>query len=128
MISQILDRLFVGDSEVLPKDLEDLGITHIINVGGVKLPYQQVFYWHHLSDDGENPDWAFSTIVGRLETALNWCYSHRVLVCCRAGLSRSVFIILLYLKKMGMSRDEAYAFIKSKHPIAQINLDLLRDV
>lgn len=128
MISQVLDRLYVGDSEFRREDLEELGITHIINVGGVKLPYDSVFYWLHLSDDGENARWKFTTILGRLEKLLVHTYSNRVLVCCRQGMSRSVFIIMLWLQKMGMSRDEAYEFIKKKHPIAQVNLDLLRSV
>lgn len=128
MISQILDRLYVGDCEFHREDLEELAITHIINVGGVSLPYESIFYRHHLTDDGENPEWAFSTILARLEAALSYTYSHRVLVCCRAGMSRSVFIIMLWLQRMGMSRDEAYEFIKKKHPIAQVNLDLLRSV
>ncbi len=128
MISQILDRLYVGDSEFHREDLEDLGITDIINVGGVNLPYTQVTFWQHLSDDGHNERWKFTTILSRLERLLVHTYQHKVLVCCRAGMSRSVFIILLWLEKCGMSRDEAYEFIKKKHPIAQVNLDLLRSV
>ncbi len=128
MISLILDRLYVGDCEFHREDLEELGITHIINVGGVKLPYDSIFFHHHLTDDAENPEWAFSTILARLEAVLTYTYSNRVLVCCRAGMSRSVFIIMLWLERMGMSRDEAYEFIKKKHPIAQVNLDLLRSV
>ena len=126
MISKILDRLFVGDSNFHREDLETLGITNIINVGGANLPYTQVTYWQRLSDDGKNELWKFTTVLSRLERLLTYSYQPKVLVCCRAGMSRSVFIILLWLEKNGMSRDEAYAFIKKKHPIAQVNLDLLR--
>lgn len=136
MITQILDRLFVGDSNLTIEQLEQHGITHIINVGGVELDrgklerdstrvFNRVLYWEHLTDDGKNPIWKFSTILSKLSAAISWTYSHRALICCRAGFSRSVFIVLLWLERMGMSRDEAYEFIKKKHPIAQVNLDLL---
>ncbi len=128
MISQITDRLYIGDSMFQREDLEKLGITHIINVGGVKLPYDSVFYSLHLTDDGKNSLWKVPTILRRLEALLVDSRSGRVLVCCRAGMSRSVFIVLLWLEKTGMSRDEAYEFIKERHPIAQVNLDLLRSM
>lgn len=127
MISKILDRLYVGDSSFHREDLAELGITDIINVGGVDLPYTQLTFHQHLSDDGKNERWKFTTILSRLDRLLTHSYQHKVLVCCRAGMSRSVFIILLWLEKNGMSRDEAYTFIKEKHPIAQVNLDLLRN-
>ncbi len=139
MISRILDRLYVGDSGLTIEHLEQHGITHIINVGGVELDRGKlewdsnrvnrlVLYWEHLTDDGKNPIWKFSTILGKLSAVISSTYSHRALICCRAGFSRSVFIIILWLERMGMSRDEAYEFIKKKHPIAQVNLDLLRSV
>ena len=126
MIVQILDRLYVGDSEFTEEQLDQHKITHVINVGGVDLQNDRVKYVHHLSDDGKNPAWKFSTILRHIEGILTFTYSHRLLIVCREGKSRSAFIILLWLQKMGMSRDEAYQFIKEKHPIAQVNLDLLR--
>ncbi len=128
MITQILDRLYVGDSTFHREDLQKLGITDIINVGGVDLPYRQITFIQHLSDDGENESWKFTTVLSRLERLLVHTYQNKVLVCCRAGMSRSVFIIILWLEKTGMSREEAYEFVKEKHPIAQVNLDLLRSV
>lgn len=98
----------------------------MINVGGVKeINHYPRVIPHHLSDDGGNSKWKFSTILGKLSAYLTYSYSHKVLVCCRAGISRSCFIILLWLEKTGMSRDEAYAFLKEKHPATQINLDLM---
>lgn len=128
MISQILDRLYVSDSSFTGEALDQNKITHIINVGGVKIYDERLAYHHHLTDDGNNPAWKFSTILRHMEGILTFSYSPRLLICCRAGISRSVYIILLWLKKMGMSQDEAYDFIKDKHKIAQINLDLLRSV
>lgn len=128
MITQILDRLYVGDSAFHRCDLEEFGITHIINVGGVKLQCELHCYPFHLTDDGENLSWKIPSILKRLEALLVHRGSPHVLVCCRAGKSRSVFIVLLWLEKMGMSRDKAYEFIKKKHPITDINPDLLMSV
>ena len=125
IISQILDRLYVGDSTYHREDLAKLGITDIINVGGVDLPYNQLLFIQHLKDDGTNEKWKFTTILDRMSRVLTHSYSRKLLVCCRAGISRSCFIILLWLVKTGMSRDEAYKFIKEKHPAAQINIDLM---
>ncbi len=126
MISQILDRLYVGDSTFHREDLAKLGITDIINVGGVDLPYTQLIYLQHLKDDGTNEKWKFTSILARMSRVLSHTYSRKLLVCCRAGTSRSCFTILLWLEKTGMSRDEAYNFLKEKHPATQINLDLMR--
>ena len=115
----------MGDSTFHREDLEKLGITDIINVGGVDLPYNQILFLQHLRDDGTNARWKFTTILSRMSQVLTHTYSRKLLVCCRAGISRSCFIILLWLEKTGMSRDEAYRFLKEKHPAAQINLDLL---
>jgi len=128
VIVQILDRLYVGDSDFTEEHLDQHKITHIINVGGVNLRNDRLAYIHHLTDDGKNEAWKFSTILRHIEGILTFTYGHRLLVCCRAGMSRSVFVIILWLQKMGMSRDEAYKFIKERHPIAQVNLDLLRSV
>jgi len=126
MISQILDRLYIGDAEYTQEDLDRLKINYVLNVGGkiTGMEDKQI----HMSDDGKNPLWMGPTIIGELGRKLSHTYQWRVLVHCRGGISRSVFIILLWLEKMGMSRDEAYEFIKKKHPISQVNLDLLRSV
>lgn len=124
MITQILDRLYVGDCENIEDNLKKFNINHVINVGGIDLKYLSSVFQYHLEDDGTNPDYSFSTILDDLSNSMN--NNMRTLVCCRAGMSRSVFIVILWLEKMGMSRSEAYAFVKSKHPVAQVNLDLLR--
>jgi hypothetical protein len=126
MITQILDRLYIGDSFLSIEDINRFRINHIVNVGGVDLSHMPNCYQFHLTDDGLNPEEAFSTVLKDVENAIH--SNLRVLVCCRAGLSRSVFIVMLWLEKMGMNRDEAYDFVKKKHPIAQVNPDLLRCV
>jgi len=126
MITQILDRLYIGDSFLALEDINRFRINHIINVGSFDLSHMPNCYQFHLTDDGTNPEEAFSTILNNLDEAMH--NNQRVLVCCRAGMSRSVFIVMLWLEKMGMSRDDAYDFVKKKHPIAQVNPDLLRCV
>jgi len=123
MISRILDRLFVGDSEYTRESLDKLGINFVINVGG-KVTGLEDYHWH-LTDDGNNPTWRLSTVLETLGDKIKHS-TDRVLVHCRGGLSRSPYIILLWLRRMGMSTVEAYAFIKQRHIAAQINLDLLR--
>lgn len=126
MITRILDRLWIGDSGFSPEDIVRYRIGSIINVGGVDLSHYPHTYQNHLSDDGNNPAESFSTILNELTQRMS--NGERVLVCCRAGMSRSVFIIMLWLERMGMSRMEAYDFVKKVHPIAQVNPDLLRCV
>ncbi|MBW2671980.1 MAG: dual specificity protein phosphatase family protein [Deltaproteobacteria bacterium] len=123
MISRIFDRLYVGDSNFTKADLDELSIDYVINVGGKVTGLED--YHYHLSDDGSNPIWALSTVLKHLGDRLMYT-NDRVLVCCRGGVSRSVYVILLWLRRVGMSREEAYKFIKERHPAAQINLDLLR--
>ncbi len=124
MIPQILDRLYVGDTGFTREDLDRCNIGHVLNASGVELKPPCHYTHIHLSDDGHNRPSDFSTILAVLgdEMGRGWA----TLVCCRAGMSRSVFIIILWLERMGMSRDEAYAYVKARHPLAQVNIDLWR--
>lgn len=126
MISKILDRFFVGDTQFTNEELNRLGIGHVINVSGVELGLKGHYTHIHLSDDGYNAPSSFSTILAVLEDGMARGWT--TLVCCRAGMSRSVFIIILWLERMGMSRSEAYAYVKQRHPVAQINPDLWRSM
>lgn len=50
--------------------------------------------------------------------------NEKILVHCRAGISRSATIIISYIMKTKkMNLDEAYKFVKSKRPIVDPNLD-----
>ena len=126
MITRILDRLYVGDTQFSNEELNRLNVGHVLNVSGVELGLKGHYTHIHLSDDGHNSPSSFSTILSVLEDEMSKGWA--TLVCCRAGMSRSVFVIILWLEKMGMSRDEAYAFVKQKHPVAQINPDLWRSI
>ncbi len=132
MLSSVLDRLLVGGSEpreggeprFTDGDLRRLGVVCVVNVGGVALSHLSVpVFTQRLVDGAGNPEWMVSTALSKVEAGLR---SGRVLVTCRAGFSRSPFIALLWLERMGMSRDEAYGLLKRRHPETQINPDLLR--
>lgn len=134
MINRVFDRIYVGESQpntdgspaFTDETLKEFGVTHVLNVGGVDLSHiNTCIYPLHLTDDGENPRWIFSTALGKLEEAIRY---GRVLVTCRRGVSRSPFIVLLWLERMGMSREEAYGFLKMRHPQTQISLELLESV
>ena len=130
IIDQILDRLYICDSDFTEEGLDQNKITHILNVGGVDIQetFGRRYYHEHLLDGKGNASTSFPTILFYMEKVLTSTYSQRLLVCCRAGMSRSAFIILLWLRRMGMSTDEAYKFIKSKRPIVQINLELMEEM
>jgi hypothetical protein len=71
VISRILDRLYVGSSDFIEKDLDAMKITHVINVGGGEVKTNRFYYHKHLSDDGNNPDRMFSTILFHLKDMLS---------------------------------------------------------
>jgi len=122
MITKILDRLYVGDAFFTKEDLKRLGIGYVINVGGNPNGLENFDF--HLADNGTNEEWQIKRIMGVLGEHM--AQGDRVLVCCRAGTSRSCFIIAVWLESMGMDLDEAVAFIKLKHKPTQINQELLR--
>ena len=123
MISRILERLYVGDSGFTPEDLQRLGVNNVLNVGGVELKPTCQYAQIHLVDNGHNPPHAFKTALATLDDAAQ--RGMTTLVCCRRGVSRSVFLVMLWLERMGMSRDEAYAYVKERHPVAQVNVELM---
>lgn len=124
MITRILDRLFVGDSEWTAEQLRALGIWKVVNVGGVEKKWHHISHIH-LSDDGENNPSAIATAVQEVSEGVRM---GPTLVCCRAGISRSPFVVVQWLQRMGMSRCEAYEFVKAKAPATQINIDLLESM
>ena len=126
MISQILDKLYVGDIWFSESELAPRGIGHVVNVSGAELSLKCQYTHIHLRDDGHNQPSDFATVLATIEDSLSRGWG--TLVCCRAGMSRSVFIVMLWLERMGMSREEAYAFVKQRHPIAQVNPDLWRSL
>ena len=53
----------------------------------------------------------------------------RVLVHCRAGVSRSATVCIAYIMhKQGLSLDSAYEFVKSKRPVIDPNINFIRQL
>jgi len=121
MINRVLHRVYVGDSEYTQKDLDDCGIRWVLNVGGKKTGLED--YHRHLSDDGCN---SFIDVMDAvLQARQRILCGATVLIHCRAGMSRSPFIIAKHLESMGMDLFDAVQFVKEKHPMTQINQELL---
>ena len=121
MINQILSRVYVGDSKYTKQDLDDLGIQWVLNVGGKKTGMEN--YHRHLSDDGNNS--RIDVMDAVLQARQQILCGSTVLIHCRAGMSRSPYIIAKHLESMGMDMFDAIKFVKEKHQMTQINQDLL---
>ena len=121
MINRILHRVYVGDSEYTQKDLDDFGITWVLNVGGKKTGVEN--YHRHLSDDGSNS--YIDVMDAVLQARQRILSGFTVLIHCRAGMSRSPYIIAKHLESFGMDLFDAVQFVKEKHPMTQINQELL---
>lgn len=128
MVVKILDRLYISDSKFTEEGLDQNKITNILNVGEVDdlNVFGRRYHHHHLLDGKGNTAGDYANIIYYINKTITVNYDGRLLVCCRAGLSRSAYVILLWLQKMGMSKHDAYIFIKECHPAAQINTELLR--
>ena len=79
----------------------------------------------------ESPDWLISGRIPfseyaeaeplLLDQAVSWVEEHisgnRVMVCCRAGMGRSVSVVIAYLCCVqGMTYDEALKLVKQRRP------------
>jgi hypothetical protein len=124
VITRILEKMYVGDSNFTDEELDRRGIGHVLNVGGVNIETKKIYTHIHLNDDGTNSASQFSTILAVLEDSVRKGWT--TLVCCRAGQSRSVFIVILWLVRMGMSKEGAYFYVKDLHKVAQVNPGLWR--
>ncbi|NIP67411.1 hypothetical protein GWN63_05060 [Candidatus Bathyarchaeota archaeon] len=120
MISRILDRLYVGDRRFTSEDLAKLDISYVLTVGDNPRPNH---YWCPLVD-GRGNDWddvlkAVNIVQYQLTSG------DIMLIHCDEGMSRSPFIVALYLNKIGMSFKEATEFVRRRHPPTAINPHLL---
>jgi len=122
MINKILDRLYVGDAEYTPQDIERYKINYVINLCGKERNSDSIRI--HIPDTGDQNLFHVRHIMTTLEHEM-LVKKNRVLVNCRAGMSRSPFIIALYLESIGMSFDEAVEFITQRNPITNIAPELI---
>ncbi len=85
----------------------------------------------HEVDIADGESWAMGADMHRLESYLDAATEFiasilaaqgKVLVHCYAGTSRSVAVVVAYLcRYAGMDFKEAYAFVRAKHPEANIS-------
>mmetsp|Transcript_40402 Transcript_40402/g.41220 ORF Transcript_40402/g.41220 Transcript_40402/m.41220 type:complete len:430 (-) Transcript_40402:59-1348(-) len=125
-VSEILPWLWVGDaltSANLPA-LTKMGITHILNVtSDLKNHFPDAFIYKQLAiEDSVEED--LNTV---LERGLKYigrvaeCRG-RILVHCRAGVSRSVSLTLAYLiTEKSLSLSDAYDFVSERRPVINVN-------
>ena len=98
MIKKILPNLFLGDFEFTKEQVDSLGINYVltVNLSKHELTTDHVPLWDGISNEGYvNDPVDYFRAVSLIKTNIR--EGKKVLVHCRAGLSRSVFIIMLYL-------------------------------
>ena len=118
-INYITDNIYLGSHEALlyPKLLQQKGITHILSIHELHVPYyiqQQCI--HKQISIKDHPQENITKII--LE-ALKIIYSSdTILIHCLAGKSRSPSIVISYIMhKYNISFDEAYSFVAKKRNI-----------
>lgn len=124
-ISKILDNLYLGSYEdaIDFYKLKNLGITHIVNLSYLPNPYPNDFVYLKI-DLYDDP---LENISQYFNFTIQWIYDAimnggKVLVHCRAGISRSSTIILAFLVKLfGITLEKAYNYVKNIRPIIQPN-------
>mmetsp|Transcript_10153 Transcript_10153/g.11069 ORF Transcript_10153/g.11069 Transcript_10153/m.11069 type:complete len:167 (+) Transcript_10153:27-527(+) len=124
--TKILDNLYIsGSLEARQQDnLKQLGITHVAAIGtGLPTPHPDLVKYFTLDvkdDEEENLGQYFPVIVDFIDRAME--ENGTVLVHCRAGVSRSSTSVCAYLMhEKGMSRQEAFKFVKQRHSNAKPN-------
>ena len=124
MISQVLDWLFVGDDCYTKKDIQRHAISTIVGVGGdIARIYPGVECFYLKLNDGPNDPQTYDAILGFISAGKA---RGNTLVYCRAGMSRSPFVIALWLhRQVGMDLDDAILFVKIKHRVTNPALDMI---
>ena len=108
--------LYVGDKADAAscERLRELGITHIVNATrDIPNTSPNRFEYINVNDDDESTD--------TLDEAMNFKSAirkgGRVMIHCRAGVSRSVTFVLLISCNEGMRLREAYSLVESRRNI-----------
>ncbi|GFO46364.1 dual specificity protein phosphatase 1 [Plakobranchus ocellatus] len=131
--SEILPHLYLGDvshSAQRPL-LEQLGITALLNVSSSCDNHFQTSYTYKnvtVSDDmgADLISW-FPELIDFIDSVSS--QQGRVLVHCRAGVSRSATVCIAYIMhKQGLSLDSAYEFVKSKRPVIDPNINFIQQL
>lgn len=115
MIVCVLDRLALSNAQTAqharPKEFS--AILNVAEEIRLELPPEVVF--HHL------PLRDFVPIPSqKMREAIRWISqhiaTHRVLVCCNAGVGRSASVVIGYLCSVGFGYGEAVEFVARKKP------------
>lgn len=116
LITKIDDRVFLADWKAATNlsILNDLEITKVISIGNeAEMEFYSFFdeieYLKIVIEDKED-----SNISEWFDKTNHFLSEGNCLVHCRAGISRSVTIILAYLMNKGMSYQEAFSVLKAK--------------
>ncbi len=111
----VTPSLFIGnlqDAQKPPKPIE--GLLFVAEEYDISPPNGMLFSKIPLKEFAEaDPE--------HLKGAVEWMEAHaadsRVMVCCRAGMGRSVSVVIAYFCCVrGMSYEEAVLFIKTRRP------------
>lgn len=122
-ISEITSQISLGSMDFTEKDLNQFGITHILNISNTEDPYypgiKSLFipmYDGGSPYDGKMIDDCFSQAFDFIKEAID--AEGKVLVHCHMGISRSATIVIAYLMKtQKKTYREVIKFVQEKRPI-----------
>jgi len=127
-MDKILDNLYLGNLQSAqdPELLQQNGITHILSLLSPRTPFhlpppldnvitRQLV---ELTDEAETNILVFITsCLDFLETTLSASSNNKVLVHCRAGISRSASVVIAFLMKHeNISFDDALETVRNARP------------
>jgi hypothetical protein len=129
---RIIGNLYLSDADTAidTQYVSNLGIKCIVTIGReLKCPLPQIDY-HYISLD-DHPD---EKISEHFETVNNFIYSNitagkKVLVHCRAGISRSATLIIAYLMaRFDMPFTFALAYTRRRRSVVNPNLGFIQQL
>lgn len=119
-MSKITDNLYLGDID----DARNCKVNFILNLSGENVNNRHGGYVIDIpmEDDEKFPIKNYFDETYRLINYIVNVLHKKLLVNCRAGVSRSVTIVTNYImRKYNISLDNALKYIKNKRPIADPN-------
>lgn len=112
---QITEHIAVGDSvDMAHPPAEMTGVLNVASEIAIEPPAGKVFHWIPFREYAEA-----DPIL--LDEAVSWLERHgagnRLLICCRAGMGRSVSVAIAYLcLRNGMTYQEAVELVSLRRP------------
>ncbi|KAK7011405.1 dual specificity protein phosphatase 1 [Biomphalaria glabrata] len=131
--AEILPHLYLGDvshSSQRPL-LDQMGITALLNVSSTCGNHFQSHFRYMNVQVNDNMDadlfsW-FPKIIEFIDNVA--AEDGKVLVHCRAGVSRSATVCIAYImQKRGLSLDSAFEFVMTRRPIIDPNLNFIQQL